>query len=80
MILVIHLNYLMIYVFGLNYPNLEDSKFSQRPGIGILVDHSQHTEFPSNIWRFYLLYTRPEAQVIKLLLNSLINALVHYQL
>ena len=54
----------MIYVFGLNYPNLEDSKFSKSRGIGILVDHSQHTEIPSKkIWRFYLLYVRPEAQV-----------------
>ena len=52
MILIIHLNYLMIYVFGLNYPILEDSKFSQSPGIGILVDHSQHTEVPSKIGRF----------------------------
>ena len=53
----------MIYVFGLNYPNLEDSKFSQSPGIGILVDHSQHTEIPPKIGRFYLLYVPPEAQV-----------------
>ena len=53
----------MIYVFDLNYPNLEDSKFSQSPGISILVDHSQHTEIPSKIGRFYLLYVRPGAQV-----------------
>ena len=53
----------MIYVFELDYPNREDSKFSQSPGIGILVDHSQHTEIPSKVGRFYLLYTRPEAQV-----------------
>ena len=53
----------MIYVFGLNYPNLEDSKFSQTPGIGILVDHSQHTEIPSKIGRFYLLYVRSEAEI-----------------
>ena len=52
----------MIYVSGLNYPNLEDSKFSPSPAIGILVDHSQHIEIPSNIWRFYLLYVRSEAQ------------------
>ena len=52
----------MIYVFGLNYRHLEDSNFSQGSGIGILVDHSQRTEIPSNIWRLYLLYTRPEAQ------------------
>ena len=63
MTLIIHLNYLMIYVFDLGYRSLEDSKFSQSPGIGILVEHNQHTEIPSNIWRFYLLYSRPEAQV-----------------
>ena len=53
----------MVYVFDLNYPILEDSKFSQSLIIGILVDHSQHTEIPSNIWRFYLLYVRSEAEI-----------------
>ena len=42
----------MIFVFGLNYPNLEDSKFSQSPGIGILVDRSQNTEIPSKLGDF----------------------------
>ena len=50
-------------MFDLSDPNLEDSKFSQSPAIGILVDHSQHTKIPSKIGRFYLLYVPPEAQV-----------------
>ena len=53
----------MIYVFGLNYPNLEDAKFSRSPGIGILVHHSQHTKIPSKIGRFYLLCVRSEAEI-----------------
>ena len=61
--LIIHLNYLMIYVFHLGYPNLEDSKFSKSRGIGIFGGPIQHIEICLNTWRFYLLYTRPEAQV-----------------
>ena len=63
LILIINLNYLMVYIFNLNYPNMEGSKFSQSRSIGILADHIQHTEIPSNIWRFYLLYVGPEAEI-----------------
>ena len=69
----------MIYVFGLNYPNLEDSKFSQSPGIGILVDHSQHIEIRLNTWEI-LSSICSIWSTSKLLLNSLIDWLVHYQL
>lgn len=50
----------MIY---LDYLNYEDSKFSKSRGIGVFGDHAQDTEIPSDIWRFYLLYVRPETQV-----------------
>ena len=53
----------MIYVFDLGYPDREDSKFSKSGSIGIFGDHSQHIEIPSNIWRFYLLYVRCEAEI-----------------
>jgi methionyl-tRNA synthetase len=47
----------------LDYLNYEDSKFSKSRGIGVFGDHAQDTEIPSDIWRFYLLYVRPETQV-----------------
>lgn len=46
-----------------DYLNYEDSKFSKSRGIGVFGDHAQDTELPSDIWRFYLLYVRPETQV-----------------
>ena len=49
--------------FGLDYLNYEDAKFSKSRGIGVFGDHAQDTEIPSDIWRFYLLYVRPETQV-----------------
>ncbi len=49
--------------FDLDYLNYEDSKFSKSRGIGIFGDQAQDTEIPSDIWRFYLLYIRPETQV-----------------
>ena len=53
----------MIYVVGLNYRNLEDSKFSKSGGIAIFGDPIQYIEIRLNTWRFYLLYVPPEAQV-----------------
>jgi methionyl-tRNA synthetase len=47
----------------LDYLNYEDAKFSKSRGIGVFGDHAQDTEIPSDIWRFYLLYIRPETQV-----------------
>ena len=46
--MIIHLNYLMIDVFDLGYPDREDSKFSKSRAIGISDDHSQHTEIRLN--------------------------------
>jgi methionyl-tRNA synthetase len=47
----------------LDYLNYEDAKFSKSRGTGVFGDHAQDTEIPSDIWRFYLLYIRPETQV-----------------
>ncbi len=54
-----------IHIFSciLDYLNYEDSKFSKSRGIGVFGDHAQETEIPSDIWRFYLIYVRPETQV-----------------
>lgn len=44
------------------YLNYEDTKFSKSRGTGIFGDAAQGTEIPADIWRFYLLYMRPESQ------------------
>jgi hypothetical protein len=59
----------MVWIFlpwlfrPLDQLNYEDSQFFQGRGIGVFGDHVQNTEIPSDIWRFYLLYIRPETQV-----------------
>ncbi|CAD6191869.1 unnamed protein product [Caenorhabditis auriculariae] len=44
------------------YLNYEDSKFSKSRGTGVFGDSARDTGIPADIWRFYLLYMRPEAQ------------------
>jgi len=44
------------------YLNYEDTKFSKSRGIGVFGHHARETSIPSDIWRFYLIYTRPENQ------------------
>ena len=42
------------------YLNYEDGKFSKSRGVGVFGDMAKDTGIPSDIWRFYLLYVRPE--------------------
>lgn len=44
------------------YLNYEDAKFSKSRGIGVFGDDAKDTGISSDIWRFYLLYVRPESQ------------------
>lgn len=44
------------------YLNYEDGKFSKSRGVGVFGDMAQDTGIPADIWRFYLLYIRPEGQ------------------
>lgn len=44
------------------YLNYEDVKFSKSRGVGVFGDDAKNTGIPSDIWRFYLLYLRPEGQ------------------
>lgn len=46
----------------LEYLNYEDGKFSKSRGVGVFGDMAQDTGIPADIWRFYLLYIRPEGQ------------------
>jgi len=42
------------------YLNYEDAKFSKSRGIGVFGNDAQTTGISADIWRFYLIYTRPE--------------------
>ena len=44
------------------YLNYEDGKFSKSRGVGVFGNQALATGIPSDVWRFYLLYIRPEAQ------------------
>ena len=44
------------------YLNYEDTKFSKSRGVGVFGDMAKDTGVPSDVWRFYLLYVRPEGQ------------------
>ncbi|XP_041036224.1 methionine--tRNA ligase, cytoplasmic [Carcharodon carcharias] len=44
------------------YLNYEDGKFSKSRGVGVFGDMAKETGIPADIWRFYLLFVRPEGQ------------------
>jgi len=44
------------------YLNYEDAKFSKSRGIGVFGNDAQDTGIAADVWRFYLIYTRPENQ------------------
>ncbi|XP_017483024.1 PREDICTED: methionine--tRNA ligase, cytoplasmic-like [Rhagoletis zephyria] len=56
-------NWTMVsHIPAVEYLNYEDTKFSKSRGVGVFGDHAKETGIPSDIWRFYLLYMRPENQ------------------
>ncbi|ULT95454.1 hypothetical protein L3Y34_004291 [Caenorhabditis briggsae] len=56
-------NYTVVnHLCATEYLNYEDTKFSKSRGTGIFGDAAQRTGIPADIWRFYLLYMRPESQ------------------
>ncbi|KAK7794459.1 hypothetical protein R5R35_003822 [Gryllus longicercus] len=50
------------YIMATEYLNYEDGKFSKSRGVGVFGTDAQNTGIPADIWRFYLLYVRPESQ------------------
>ena len=50
-------------VFSTEYLNYEDGKFSKSRGIGVFGDNAREAGMPADIFRFYLLFVRPESQV-----------------
>ncbi|XP_025256774.1 methionine--tRNA ligase, cytoplasmic isoform X3 [Theropithecus gelada] len=56
-------NYTLVsHLIATEYLNYEDGKFSKSRGVGVFGDMAQDTGIPADIWRFYLLYIRPEGQ------------------
>merc|ERR1712110_1284348 len=54
-------NWTMVkHLMATEYLNYEDAKFSKSRGIGVFGNDVANTEIPSDIWRFDLIYTRPE--------------------
>ncbi|KAK9871150.1 hypothetical protein WA026_011432 [Henosepilachna vigintioctopunctata] len=50
------------HLMATEYLNYEEGKFSKSRGVGVFGTDAQDTEIPSDVWRFYLLYIRPESQ------------------
>ncbi|KAI9680554.1 MAG: methionine--tRNA ligase mes1 [Caeruleum heppii] len=42
------------------YLNYENGKFSKSRGVGVFGNNAQDTGVPSDVWRYYLLMSRPE--------------------
>ncbi|KAM8977821.1 methionine--tRNA ligase, cytoplasmic isoform 2-T2 [Pelodytes ibericus] len=56
-------NYTIVnHLIATEYLNYEDGKFSKSRGVGVFGDMAKDTGIPADIWRFYLLYLRPEGQ------------------
>jgi len=50
------------HLVATEYLNYEEGKFSKSRGVGVFGNDAQDTGISSDIWRFYLLYVRPEGQ------------------
>lgn len=46
----------------IEYLNYEDGKFSKSRGIGVFGTDAKDTGLSADVFRFYLLYVRPESQ------------------
>ncbi|XP_058869039.1 methionine--tRNA ligase, cytoplasmic-like isoform X1 [Acipenser ruthenus] len=56
-------NYTLVnHLIATEYLNYEDGKFSKSRGVGVFGDMAKETGIPADIWRFYLLFIRPEGQ------------------
>jgi methionyl-tRNA synthetase len=57
-------NYTLVnHLSSTEYLNYEDGKFSKSRGIGVFGNDAIETDIPADVWRFYLLFIRPERQV-----------------
>ena len=51
---------LLHHISTTEYLNYESGKFSKRNGTGVFGDSASSTGIPPEVWRYYLLYNRPE--------------------
>ncbi|KAI6244062.1 Methionine--tRNA ligase, cytoplasmic [Aphelenchoides fujianensis] len=66
--------YTMIkHLCATEYLNYEDQKFSKSRGTGVFGDAVAETGIPADVWRFYLIYMRPETQDTKFLWDDFLN-------
>ena len=56
------MNTLNVSLFCIEYLNYEDGKFSKSRGVGVFGNNAMDTGIPADVFRFYLLYVRPETQ------------------
>ncbi|XP_065838708.1 methionine--tRNA ligase, cytoplasmic-like [Oscarella lobularis] len=56
-------NYTLVnHLSATEYLNYEGGKFSKSRGVGVFGNDAMATDIPADVWRFYLLYVRPENQ------------------
>ncbi|XP_062603624.1 methionine--tRNA ligase, cytoplasmic-like isoform X3 [Saccostrea cucullata] len=56
-------NYTVVnHMSATEYLNYEDTKFSKSRGTGVFGHMAKETGIPADVFRFYLLYVRPESQ------------------
>ncbi|CAH8535167.1 unnamed protein product [Schistosoma intercalatum] len=53
---------LVKHLLSTEYMNYENTKFSKSRGVGVFGDDVMKSGVISDVWRFYLLYRRPESQ------------------
>ncbi|XP_056648477.1 methionine--tRNA ligase, cytoplasmic [Diorhabda sublineata] len=61
------------HLMATEYLNYEDGKFSKSRGVGVFGTDARDTGIPSDVWRFYLLYVRPESQDSSFSWNDLVT-------
>ncbi|ESO85667.1 hypothetical protein LOTGIDRAFT_229481 [Lottia gigantea] len=53
---------LVKHMSATEYLNYEDTKFSKSRGVGVFGNNAKDTGIPADVFRFYLLFVRPESQ------------------
>lgn len=61
------------HICAIEYLNYENTKFSKSRGVGVFGDNAKDTGIEADIWRFYLLYMRPENQDTSFSWTDLMN-------
>lgn len=64
---------LVHHISSCEYLNYEAGKFSKRQGVGVFGDMVEKTDIPIDVYRFYLLYVRPETQDTVFSWSDLLN-------